>query len=63
VAVGNIVTQKQLKAGEPKFVLRKNCFWLWIWMTANPFDCVVGFWQKEKVGKSPTKGTLRPVVF
>jgi hypothetical protein len=49
--VGNFVAQKQLKArGQSAFifVLGKNCFWLWLWMTANPFGWAVGFWQKQK---------------
>jgi hypothetical protein len=48
--VHNFVTQKQLKVGGSafKFVLRKSCFWLWLWMTANPFGWAAGFWQKQK---------------
>jgi hypothetical protein len=59
--VGNFVTQKQLKEGGIpafKFVLRKSCFWLWLWMTVKPFGWAVGFWQKQKQLKAQPKTPL-----
>jgi len=38
--VGNFQEQKQVKAGPPPAFeneLRKSCFWLWLWLAANPF--------------------------
>jgi hypothetical protein len=56
--VGNFVAQKQLKAGGQgafKLVLGKSCFWLWLWVTANPFGWAIGFWQKQKQVKAKPK--------
>jgi hypothetical protein len=36
-------------------VQRKSCFWLWLWMTANPFGWTVSFSQKQKQLKAQPK--------
>ena len=35
--------------GAVKFVLGKSCFWLWLWVGANPFGLLLTF-GKAKVG-------------
>jgi hypothetical protein len=62
--VGNFVTQKQLKAwGQRRFQIctRQKLLLAGALDGIPPLLLAVGFWQKQKQEKSPTKGTLNGV--